>query len=495
MIQGPILGYARISKDDENLGRGVARQSDDIQAEATRRGLTPADTLIDNDAGASRWSHKTRPNYALLLAAIEAGSCTTVIVYNLDRLLRQPRELEHLIDLTESRGLSIISLQGLVDLSTSDGRFMARILVAKAEKEVQDARDRTRRALLEKARRGEPGSGTRPFGFLDDRVTHHPTEAPVIREMAERALTDSLGSIATWLNDTGVPSVTGKPWRRGTVKTILTSPRVVGQRQHLGERYEAVWDPIIDESTQSAIAARFTPRREYDRAFHQRRSAPRSNWLLDLATCRDCEVRLDSSSGAGGPIYKCRECGLTINARRLEERVLEVIAPGLSHPEVARVVAGSPTSPAETAAITAELDGVNRRLEALELAMWSRGDIELAHYDLAKSQLLERKATLTAALPAPPRTPRIPRSHDTLPWAEGEWKARWDAQSAVQKNGLAALFLTRVWVARAARPMWEPGRVTMTETAAGAALLHERVDPVDPALPARRIDPEAGPRR
>ena len=56
-----------------------------------------------------------------MLADIEAGAIDAVVTYRLDRLHRQPRELERFIDLAEPRRLELATVTGDTDLSTRGG--------------------------------------------------------------------------------------------------------------------------------------------------------------------------------------------------------------------------------------------------------------------------------------------------------------------------------------------------------------------------------------
>src|SRR5207244_3099370 len=121
--------YARISSDREGDGLGVARQIEDCERLAERKGWPVAARYVDDDVSA--WSGKRRPEYARMLADLETGTIDGLLVYDQDRLHRQPSELESFIDLCKRRGLTYVtSVSGDIDLTTPDGQFQARILGA-----------------------------------------------------------------------------------------------------------------------------------------------------------------------------------------------------------------------------------------------------------------------------------------------------------------------------------------------------------------------------
>src|SRR5258705_10600164 len=89
--------YARISSDREGDGLGVARQIEDCERLAERKGWRVVDQYVDDDVSA--WSGRKRPQYVRSLEDLEAGTITGLLVYDLDRLHRQPSELESFIEM------------------------------------------------------------------------------------------------------------------------------------------------------------------------------------------------------------------------------------------------------------------------------------------------------------------------------------------------------------------------------------------------------------
>jgi hypothetical protein len=79
------------------------------------------------------------------------------------------------------------------------------------------------------------GGSLRPFGYDETRMAVIDSEAAIIRALAARFLAgESLRSLAAWLEDGGVATVAGKPWRTITLKAVLSSGRIAGLREHQG---------------------------------------------------------------------------------------------------------------------------------------------------------------------------------------------------------------------------------------------------------------------
>src|SRR5580658_2704388 len=203
-------GDARISEDewvkDEKTGelrlseKGVTRQKEDILALAEKLGVRIVKWYEENDTtafkkkrirlpnGRSVW-RVIRPEFREMLEDYEDGKIDGVIFYDLDRLARQPRDLEDLIVLVEYYKRPVATVTGELDLRTSNGRTMARVLVAMANKSSEDTSRRVARARLQEAQQGG-NSGrnrTRRFGYTPDRRIAA-DEARLIRDGARRIL-------------------------------------------------------------------------------------------------------------------------------------------------------------------------------------------------------------------------------------------------------------------------------------------------------------------
>src|SRR3954447_17985683 len=94
--------YARISSDREQNGLAVGRQLEDCERLAAERGWRVVERYVDQDVSA--YKSRARPAYRRLLGDLRRGTVDGVIVYHLDRLHRQPRELEEFFDVCRAAG-------------------------------------------------------------------------------------------------------------------------------------------------------------------------------------------------------------------------------------------------------------------------------------------------------------------------------------------------------------------------------------------------------
>lgn len=154
-----------------------------------------------------------------------------LIVYDIDRLTRDPRHLEDAIEVVEHFGRPIIDITGSLDLLTDNGRTMARVIVATANKSSADTARRVRRKHQAMQRQGIPAGGARPFGWLPDRRSLDPAEAELVRSAVRRFLAGApmTGIAADW-NQRKVASVNGGKWTTSSFKVMFRNPRLCGLR-------------------------------------------------------------------------------------------------------------------------------------------------------------------------------------------------------------------------------------------------------------------------
>lgn len=238
--------YTRISRDREGTSLGVARQEKLCLEVANRVGAVVAEVFTDNDVSAT--SARVRPAWRRMLDAIADGQFDIVIALDSDRLLRRPGDLEQLFELCEKHRVRVSYEHGGFDPVTGDGMMEARIRAAVDAEEVAKLKKRVRRKNRELAEAGKVGSrgGDRPFGFLENRVAHHVTEARVLRELADRLEAgDTVRGLCADLDARGVTTTAGNRWHPSALKRLVTSARVAGQREHEGAFYKGEWEPII----------------------------------------------------------------------------------------------------------------------------------------------------------------------------------------------------------------------------------------------------------
>lgn len=455
--------YARISSDPTGAQLGVKRQIDDCQELAERRGWPVRDVYVDDDRSA--WSGKARPEYRRMLGDIESGDVDAVVVWHLDRLHRQPRELEAFFDACDAAGLTdLASVSGQVDLASHDGRFMARILGAVAKKESDDKSRRIRRKHLELAQSGAwKGGGSRPFGYLADRVSVNPAEAPFVREAVARVLAgDSLRSVAASFNDRGVLTTQGHQWTISALHRVLVSARISGQREHHGEIIgPAQWAAIITPDETARLRAYLSdPARKTGRA-------PRLYLLAGLLRCSHCgAVLVARRNNLGARRYICAKgpghtgCGrLVITAEPVEALIQEAVLYRLDTPELAAALRGEAAKDDEWARSASALDGDRAQLEELATA-YGEKQITFPEYLAARKPI---EARIEAAKRHLSRTTQTTAIADYV-GDSAALRDRWSELPIARQRAVVASVLDRATIGPAVRGrnLFDPGRVAPT---------------------------------
>ncbi len=388
--------YCRISYDRNETGLGVGRQERDCRDLVRRRDWEVAEVYVDNDLSAyvTARRHKQRPGYQALTEAIRDQELDAVVVWHPDRLHRSPRELEDFIDLIESTHTTVVTVTaGDYDLGTPDGRLMARITGSVARKESEDKSRRLRRKHLELAENGKiAGGGRRPFGYEADRRTIKENEAAEIRSAAEAVVAgQSIWAVAADWRERDVPSVTGAPWSSTTVRRLLRSGRISGQREHHGViTAKADWPAIVSREVTAGLRAVID---DPSRRVNGQRSA-REYLLAGFVRCGICGARMGArpvyrkgiryrryfcSSDRGG----CNRVG--IGAQPLEDLIAEAVMLRLDSPALAEGLAKG--SQDALSPVEARVEELEKRVAELA-EMWATGVISRAEWSVARGRLV-----------------------------------------------------------------------------------------------------------
>lgn len=306
----PAAVYLRQSLDKYGDGLAVARQRELCLGVCKANGWEPIE-YVDNSISASD-KRKDRPAYNRMVEDFEAGKFSAIVCYDLDRLTRQPRQLEDWIDAAEERGLRLVTADGQADLSTDNGRTYARVKLAFARGEVDRKGARQRFAAEQRAGLGKPWWPSRPFGFEMD-GTHREDEAEALRQLYAKVLDGAaINAMTKWLNETGVPTPKGNAWHRGTLKPLLLNARNAGIRTYKGEEVgKAAWEPIVSEDLYRA-AVRLLSSPDRRPKWGEGGFGKRSNLLTGIATCSKCGHTVRAAwrrTPAGERSYKVYQCG------------------------------------------------------------------------------------------------------------------------------------------------------------------------------------------
>ena len=430
--------YARISSDRVGDQAGVRRQVEDCQAEAARRGWTIAEVYVDQDVSAYTGTH--RPEYQRLLSNLRDRVHDAVLVYHMDRLSRIPVEIEEFAATCRQVGCELAMIQTDVDISTGDGLLYARIMAAMAAKESDDKSRRVKRKMVEVAQQGRPHGGRyRPFGFEDDKVTIRPEEAAIIRDLADRLLAgESLTSLCNWLIAQDIPTAGGGKWGTTTLRSMLQSARLSGQREHRGQIVgPAVWEPILSpEQTDRIRTLLRDPSRRTNRT-------ARRYLLSGLLRCGRCGTTMNSHPRRGVRRYVCKSgttfqgCGQnTIPAEPTEQLVTEAVLYRLDSPDLADGLAGRATSQTHTAQLHEAVAADSAQLEELA-ELYGTKAITAAEWIAARKPIEARLSATRRQLASASQTTAI----DSWVGNATQLRERWEGLNLTQHAAIIKTLL------------------------------------------------------
>ncbi len=148
-----LIGYQRVSTDDQHLH---------LQRDALlTTGVNPDRIYEDKLSGAKT----NRPGLEHAIRAARKGD--VLMVWRLDHLARSLKDLIHLAERLEEKGVGLRSLQEQIDTTSAAGRLFFHMMGALAEFERNLIRERTRAGLDAARRRGKKPGRKRKLGEQD----------------------------------------------------------------------------------------------------------------------------------------------------------------------------------------------------------------------------------------------------------------------------------------------------------------------------------------
>lgn len=324
--------YLRESVADED---GIDRHHDDLTALCRQR-VWSWTVYVDDGFGASgrmpgsTRKVKDRPRYDRMMADVKAGKINAIAVWDADRLVRQQREAEDVIDLADMKGVQLATLSGEFDLSTPMGRANFRMRGVWSRMEVEQKAWRQRSAGKQRAEQGHAWWASRPFGYdadpdpldgswwtarkksgLVNPIRLHVTEAPLVAAAYEAVLKgDSLHSIAAQWNKDGIKTPKGNKWRGAQLRQLLLAERNARLREVAGEKTGEVdyiqgnWPAIVSEDVWRGVCGILAdPKRRYGG------SRARKHLMSGIAICGVCKGFVTSgvTTGTKNRNYRCRD--------------------------------------------------------------------------------------------------------------------------------------------------------------------------------------------
>lgn len=281
-----------------------------------------------------------RPSFQNMMQAVERGEIEKIIVYRLDRISRSITDFGRIWEVLKAHNAEFISVNEKFDTSTPVGRAMVYIIMVFAQLERETIAERIKDNYDQRAKRGAFLGGPAPFGFAIQRTKIGGKAASMlvpddnketVRQIYNKYANTgaSLGKIAVWLTETGIPGIGRKTWDSVSVSRILHNPAYVKADADIYYYYRGKGlilyneiDEFTDKNGLWLWGKRDRSAAKYTDLHDQLLAIAGHEGIIDSATFLACQRKLDENrqiKNTGGGKYtwlsglvKCADCGYSL---------------------------------------------------------------------------------------------------------------------------------------------------------------------------------------
>jgi site-specific DNA recombinase len=307
--------YTRKSTE-EGLDRDINSLSVQRQAceEYVRTRASDGWRLVGDQYDDGGWSGATvkRPGFQRLLADVEGGRVSCVVVHRVDRLSRSLLDFAQLMRYFQERGVAFVSVTQ--NFSTADpvGRLTLNLLATFAEFEREMISARTKDKIAASRRMGRWTGGRVPLGYdlKEGRLVINGPDAATVREIFD--LYEETASLTGTVEELGRRDLTmrtrpGRPYEKPSVLRVLRSPIVAGLIRSGDALIKAEHEAIVDPSIWDRVQERLT---RHGTAGYQGERENQHALLKGLLYCAQCGCRMSptytSKDGRRYRYYTCQ---------------------------------------------------------------------------------------------------------------------------------------------------------------------------------------------
>jgi DNA invertase Pin-like site-specific DNA recombinase len=315
------LSYTRVSK---SIQTSIPGQQERIVRLARQLEVPVTRELADTGSGMRR----NRENYQVLLAEVETGHYSHVLLFKADRLARDSAELQTTIKRLWTLGIKVYD--------TSVGEITPQnlpVLAMLAEMEIRNLSERTDMGLEQHAKDGSKIGGV-PLGYVPGERKGHPDKdavlAPVIQELFERAERgDAINALRRWFSE-----ASGRPVDNKTIRRILANPYYMGKTVNFRRRdsilhgdYARPHEDWSEAGHDQALVSRerfegVQARMRLHANVGQAREKRSEYALQGLIWCGRCDRRMHGhTKPPKGIDYRCHVCHFGRGTKKIEQAV------------------------------------------------------------------------------------------------------------------------------------------------------------------------------
>lgn len=271
-----------------------------------------------------------RPKFQEMMQDMKDGKINKIIVYKLDRLTRSIQDLESICSMLEKYNCELESVVEEINTGNANGKFFIRMLTILAQLEIERTSERTKFGLVGAAKKGHL-SGRPPLGYKkvgnNKSLFVDELQADVVKKIFSLYLDGmAVNSICKLFNE---ENVLNRKWPTTTVDKILSNQLYIGNMEYgkrtNGEKqiFEDVVPAIVDKTTFDMVQKRkeknlknFTRKLTY--IFMQKIRCPKCHKIMGGSSST-------SKNNTKHLYYKCANCGMRINEKRIEKPLMKFL--------------------------------------------------------------------------------------------------------------------------------------------------------------------------
>jgi site-specific DNA recombinase len=242
--------YTRISTDEENQPTSLASQRERLEAFClSQEGWR----IVAHEQDRMTGSTLARPALERALALARDREVDLLLVYRVDRLSRNVRQLAQLAEQLDGYGCALRSATEPFDTAAAAGRMMLQMLGVFAEFEHATIVDRVTAGIERRAKQGRWATGRLPFGYRRTEqkdVVPDEAKAAVVQRIFRLYVNARLGTVAmARLLDAEQAPAPARGWQPAVVQWVLSNNAYRGRVHWRGESLPGLHEPLVDEST------------------------------------------------------------------------------------------------------------------------------------------------------------------------------------------------------------------------------------------------------
>ena len=316
-----VAAYCRVSSGKDamlhSLSAQISYYSDYIQKHGWEYAGVYADEALTG-------TKDNRENFQRLLAECRKGTVQMVITKSISRFARNTVTLLETVRELKALGVDVFFEEQNIHTMSADGELMLTILASYAQEESLSVSENMKWRIRKNFENGKPWSGfILGYRFQNGQFAVVPEEAEIIKRIFREYL-DGLGATAIMkgLNEDGILTRTGKPWRIEGVLKILRNYNYTGnlilqktyRENHLTKRkmknngekpqYHAVGthEAIIDLATFEAVQEEIARRAEH---YSGKKTTVATYPFTGLIVCANCGKHYKRKTTATGIVWIC----------------------------------------------------------------------------------------------------------------------------------------------------------------------------------------------